>query len=885
MRRHYIFIYCFSLLLPFKSFCQKEPNNEYFKSVEELSKIQAKPDDQLYSEYKSLFEILKKYVNVNSDTSVINTSLIEIEIRSKTNAFNDLFDRMSTAVELKYTMLDDAEKNLIDQSIKDENEIKKIGTELRQLKDLQDSQMNLITLYNNAIRLNEGIEKLSSQDSVQLALLKTEESKKTLKADLIQERQLIYLRYMENSVFEGIKNKNQSALALEQLKRLRDEFAKKYRSDSLDLISTKASFEDKKEGLVLWKEEKKEEVKKLRNELQTSSSISLADSEIVTNSFTVTKPVYSNESEISGYQNNQSTTSKLIVKVDEGDLIDGTATFLASRFKQELKLQFLEKMRSDFLDPNNYFSKMLPESALFFERYQSFDLDQFFPFLRIAFINDIKNLTFKWPDLLRLKEGQNTSELKSTVFLMSSFLERVAKGETIFELIEDPIKLGITSNSEMNILLTYLSVISESFLDKTTAESTWIKGEDWNLFLKDTDKSKYFEGLVVLSMDKELQRLKPFEIENFDKHSPSAFFTSAVSFKVLSNRILNLFIVLDESLEIIRKKNKSDNPATETDRSIYYQSAFQLLEFIVDNYLTYQNQIVSKDDQNDLARSVIPLFKSNYFASKNGDYLILANNTISFLKEYVQEGKENFLDKELLSIAKNLNFIVSIVDARSSEDIARVIESASLPPGSFGIKRKSKFSVDLNAYVGLLGGREKPFGTSAANVDKTWKTNFGFTAPIGITFSWGISRGNYLTEEKNKLKLKKQREGHSFDKQIDRRKFILLGEKMEYSKSKFMRGTSLSVMISVLDLGAPVLYKISNEGDPLPEDVSFKQIFSPGLFVLYGLRNTPMTLYGGAQITPSLRKFDDNQPPVNVQRFNIGVLVDIPLVNFYSNRR
>ncbi|MFM9949731.1 MAG: hypothetical protein ACKV1O_17475 [Saprospiraceae bacterium] len=177
-------------------------------------------------------------------------------------------------------------------------------------------------------------------------------------------------------------------------------------------------------------------------------------------------------------------------------------------------------------------------------------------------------------------------------------------------------------------------------------------------------------------------------------------------------------------------------------------------------------------------------------------------------------------NKEALrKILRYGTFMANIVEAESSEEAKKAIEAIALPPGSYSIKRQSKFSVALNGYVGIFGGGE--YIRNANN--NSLSNNFGITAPVGFSFSWG----NIW--------------------------------------SKKMRPWSLGFSVPIIDLGAVASYRFSNpDKDNAAETVptiQLKHLVAPGLFLEVGIGGTPLTFGVGSQVGPRLRGIRNSTYP------------------------
>lgn len=215
--------------------------------------------------------------------------------------------------------------------------------------------------------------------------------------------------------------------------------------------------------------------------------------------------------------------------------------------------------------------------------------------------------------------------------------------------------------------------------------------------------------------------------------------------------------------------------------------------------------------------------------------------------------------RKLKEIFRYGAFLAAVAESKSPEDIKQAIRAIALPTGSYSIKRRSFTNISLNAYPGLTGGMERIQNDLGAKI----APNFGFTAPVGLAFSWGyrarIDNIKYIWIDKYRRRV---------DRSLDMR------------DDRFLTGHSGSLFFSLIDLGAIVLFRLDGNDNSLPEDIGFQQVFSPGVMYSHGFANMPMSVQAGVQISPQLRKFGD--APADSFRFNLGVTVDLPMANFHT---
>jgi|GEM_PF-5477940 hypothetical protein len=221
-------------------------------------------------------------------------------------------------------------------------------------------------------------------------------------------------------------------------------------------------------------------------------------------------------------------------------------------------------------------------------------------------------------------------------------------------------------------------------------------------------------------------------------------------------------------------------------------------------------------------------------------------------------------NQKLIRNLTNLtNFMVDVIEADSASQIKTIIERYADPAGSYQLKRYSPSSISLNAYPGLYAGWENDFKRASTNVG-----SFGVTAPIGISINWGTSW--------NDKKWKKRIQNNT----------RLSPDNFHYHKGllKYYSGTSHSIFISVVDIGAVLSFRWSNDTLDLPEKITLPQIFSPGIFYVWGIKNTPLALKFGGQYAPQLRSISsagNTLSEAGVFRFTAAITIDIPVIHLY----
>lgn len=190
--------------------------------------------------------------------------------------------------------------------------------------------------------------------------------------------------------------------------------------------------------------------------------------------------------------------------------------------------------------------------------------------------------------------------------------------------------------------------------------------------------------------------------------------------------------------------------------------------------------------------------------------------------------------KSNTKLVKIIHFINDVAHSDTPEEYKKAIEAFVLPVGSSSLKEKSSYYFSLNSFPGLLGGIEKSDGIQNAGF-------IGFTAPVGLYFQMGANKNR----------------------------------------------STWGLFMPIIDIAAPVRLRLDNANDTktLP-DFEFDDIFSPGIYLVYGIQKSPLAFNLGLQYGPKLRDIptEDTSSFTSVEsyRIGLGVTLDIPLLTLSS---
>ncbi len=173
-----------------------------------------------------------------------------------------------------------------------------------------------------------------------------------------------------------------------------------------------------------------------------------------------------------------------------------------------------------------------------------------------------------------------------------------------------------------------------------------------------------------------------------------------------------------------------------------------------------------------------------------------------------------------------------LANASDASSAKAAIKSFAAPPGGYLRKKVGRGSyLTLDAYAGVHGMRD--YTTEGDIGQGAWGS--GALLPLGIEFGYG-----------------------------------------------FNNGWNAAAFAQVLDLGVLASYRIKGpeEVDALPE-IGVQQVISPGVFVVVGLPNAPVSFLGGVAYAPKLRNITTEgsveERSVGSLRVSLGFALDLTL--------
>jgi hypothetical protein len=547
-------------------------------------------------------------------------------------------------------------------------------------------------------------------------------------------------------------------------------------------------------------------------------------------------------------------------------IIDGTALFLKKRIKQEFQLAFLNQFKQK-IGENTLLQQLMPETFQTLQSVLSMDnqIGSLNSIAMAAFQSDLEQM----PDHIETAMLQNDyfSDIKTEIpfkyyALPFNFLKHFRLGTHPAFAMRDLRNEYFNGDSDLDRIVKTMVALNDNFVDK---ESDWRESSSdqtgeaaGNLFdsktvfvesqkwydLKRKGGEDLFMAIIYKRRGKELfPHINPKSTDSLLKKKLRIIGDNMGEY--LSN--LNAFERLYQNIQVSEGRGLRDSLALDL--------TWNVMQLVDKSHLIYfgtldsAEQVTKKSSywgqfkplSEATLKAVGSLQRKNYAGVVLNTFQILRG--LSNMPRFKSEFLKN--DPKLNDFFFYANFMTDVLSANNSEEVGDILDRYAAPVGSYGIKRRSKMSISLNAYPGLFVAAEHPWFTDSRV--KEWGFISGVTAPIGLSFDWG----GYGLEGKPK---------------------------------------SWSLFVSAIDIGAVLSYRWTNDVvSGLPDKIEWAQVLSPGLYLGYGLANLPLNMSFGYQISPKLRNVSDNgNTSVRNQtfgRFSLNLTADIVIFNFHKKKK
>lgn len=587
---------------------------------------------------------------------------------------------------------------------------------------------------------------------------------------------------------------------------------------------------------------------------------------------------------------------------------DAIGTFIAQRFKEELNIAFLDKFRED-LQRDSVLQTLFPTTTALLINTEPYNYTTFLESMRESFQDDLESLATHAEELLQLSSVKQALQKSLPVgayellMTLTDIYQKINSGMHPADVIS-AINIEDIKNKDLKAAIELLQMVSNNLRDPNRMNG-WVSPENLKRMQGDNLAKRLFLGLML---EKEEVLLQSINITiSGTKQSLLDFLQSqsAIAGKFTEENLPSFGSnseVQPAKRNIAMKQEMAAIDSMLKPIMVKADSLIQGLYELVDNVISRAQAIQSELKK--LAELEGKPFDFQLFERYTRGVLGMVEEGMEIVK--VIDPKFNFqtietavdVTKDLLKVAENVriqrygvaitnlvqilgevlpesegrklvmkygNFMVTLVNAETQEELLSALESAALPVGSYRIKRNSFVNISLNAYAGGFGGYEVLRHKSVPTSEKGAAT-MGFTAPVGLSFSLGTRRSGTTVPEKF------AQNAWFYNKSGDK---------------TYLTGRSWSIFISVIDVGAVTSFRLSNDSTALPV-LSWRNLIAPGGYLVYGFGKIPVSMGVGVQYGPQLRAITVtdtvSSATINSSAFraNAFIAVDIPFLNFYT---
>ena len=587
---------------------------------------------------------------------------------------------------------------------------------------------------------------------------------------------------------------------------------------------------------------------------------------------------------VDGVSNNKSSSGL----PDAATVGDAIGTFIAKRFREELTISFLNNFREK-LEKEPYLGTIFPNAKRLMLLGDPFNYKVFLTSLRGALDKDIKALDENFPALLDTiaseanldQNDKNKLKLFTTAYRSILTLSKNPSKsyQTITQTLHQFSKLDsviVKNNSNLPVKVQGLEPSIKggiSFLYILTKEfgnsdySDWVNKETLK-YLIEPDTFNLFLGFVFEKNKELLSAIKIPKKNNISLYEFIKDNKNIPHIQQYAQGVYEKTNAIIEQISILRGVTIGRNARVLTfgDYQGLFNSSIALVNTLAnDNFFKEVfNFTINDDNLKKFLKNVKHAGNYVFELQRNindKNYGAIIVNTLETAGSIISDStlKESKTVKEFIKYG---NFAISIIGAESAEEMVTALENAALPAQSYRLKRNSHFSVTINSYAGIFGGVE--FLTNDAVSDEN-SGLFAFAAPVGVAFNLGFTSKKPTKFSKYPTEIIKDSSGTEI-----------------LSKEGYFKGSSLSFFLSVIDVGAIVSFRLQNDEAAIG-DIQFNNLFAPGFHIIYGIRNSPISIGASVQYGPQLRRIEVNegttQNTIESRAFRAGVslLVDIPI--------
>lgn len=548
----------------------------------------------------------------------------------------------------------------------------------------------------------------------------------------------------------------------------------------------------------------------------------------------------------------------------EAQIIYGIVDFTISRAKEQMVEIYLSKWYEK-LEGNTFTKQMLPRTLSTLKAFnddESLNVAQYGDKWKAAFQEDLRNLPVLFQDETFVGQVLDTIGIKARDKIETSAVvtggSQLVYGlylkKHLVNTINDMSVDYLTQDEQnpaafkrLTVLCNILLKAGGTLINNDTYEAVSVDDISqldyvaWKTFLK-LLFIRHYQGLQYASNNK-IDELFPDLIKN----------EKIDQFAQLYRQTINVVTTFQKAVNGHLNMPTTELNLEETRK--LFELGFQLTDQVV-SYLPY----ITKDAVPQNVTIILDKAKKYYIAlSQVGEgiasrrYGAVVDGTAGIIS-MLNENKK--LDTLIDNIQRYGSFMVNIISTKDDAEVKAALDEL-IPKNIYKLKNTHSFSVSLSSYPGFFTGFEKiskfpetADGNPQLNMLK--ESSFAFAPAAYLPIGFDLNFGNKNSKHSDKF-------------------------------------NSTNIFFQILDLGAVLNYRITGSGsseEPNP-NITFKQILSPGIGLMWHFSNSPLVAGATTSYTPSLRKVNQagNEYNSNALRIGIFVAVDVTYFNLFNSKK
>jgi hypothetical protein len=506
--------------------------------------------------------------------------------------------------------------------------------------------------------------------------------------------------------------------------------------------------------------------------------------------------------------------------------IDAIAKFAVRRFKEELVVAYLDDFKKQ-LQENADMQLLMPgvHHTLLGEDY--FNYTRFLTSLRQNAEGDLRAMPYNLQQFCRARFAAESfyAPVMSGLELVQSAQQRMPAALALESLAErDYIRALSTAFTKTTRTVGLLSRHLHAWRDESA--TGWAPTPAFVQLAEDKDALNFWLALWLFQEKANLTNINTTAGNLYD-------ILNAAGVVETHGRIRQLLALVARAQNAAQGLSQIDEMVNDTAKFQRFADYLLSLVEIVDEAHRLLPALGGVPADVPKVATLLRSTRDIYVAAHTRQYGIVLARALQLLRELDTQRTIPWLG----TLNRQGDFLVTLCTATTSDELVEALEATALPVQSYRIKRHTKFNVALNLYPGGFGGYEWNYVDSLGTVSEGFSP--AFTTPLGLAISWG-SRG----------------------------------------------GGSFTIFAPVIDVGAVAAFRFDDEASTLPE-LEWKNVFAPGLYLVAGLRRSPIAIGAGWQAGPALRRIDrEAMSTVEARGNRIGAFltVDIPVFNLFSGK-